>query len=295
MSAYHNDDWAECYDLWVDLLFGTGPSEDIPVFETILKQTLADTTRSTLKIVDLGTGSGRVPIYLQRCVREKSLHLYMNNAAAIPVSFEILGLEPSIAMLNRAKRFWNAEMERHRNANLPRFTDHWVQCGASDFASKIQPIAEEVDLVIFAAGGITHLTKDEEVFSFLKNVAQVLSSSGKAVVSVLHDTLPEDFRQEVDTVSPEGAKPQRIPSVDRPGEVYVKYGTTSEWHDDIKTEKFHLDVEDEGGKVLRSHDLEWDMKLFHKETFEKFVTEAELKMSKVIEGQIQFWYLLEKA
>jgi SAM-dependent methyltransferase len=295
MSAYHNSDWAECYDLWVRQLFGAGPAEDIPIFGELLKNSLSRyPPGSVFRIVDIGTGSGRVPIDLQRCIRQNQLHDHLHNEDEPPFSFSILGMEPAAAMLRRARRLWQEEMDRYPYDGPPKFVAHWEGCGAVDFAEKARDVLGEVDLVIFAAGGITHLTRDEDVFLFLKNVAQVLSSSGRAIVSILHDTLPETAQRSVATASAAGARLQRIPSEDWPGEVYVKYETISTWKDDIKTERFHLAVEDEGQRILRGHDLEWDMKLFDKKKWKRFVRDAGLRVERIIEGKIQFWYVLER-
>ena len=78
MSAYHNVDWAEYYDLWVRVLFGTGPMKDIPVFASILSDIVASNLSSSpthtnnketsISIVDIGTVSGRVLTCLQYAI-----------------------------------------------------------------------------------------------------------------------------------------------------------------------------------------------------------------------------------
>ena len=296
MSAYHNPDWAECYDLWVRYLFGDGPAEDIPVIEALLKELLAGTRQPNFKIIDIGTGSGRVPIYLQRCIREHSLHLPpAGSVFQDPITFDIVGIEPASAMLDRAQRFWGEEVKKNDGSTLPRFSDRWIQCAASDFAQHILPSVGKVDLIIFAAGGITHVTTDSAITSFLQGVSQTLSETGKAIVSILHDTLPENLQDKVETVSSRAAKPTVIPSEDKPGEVYVKYPTSQTWSEHVRSEKFRLDVENEEGTVLRSHDLQWDMRMFDKEKWETMLVEAGLKVDRVVDGGIQFWYILAKA
>jgi ubiquinone/menaquinone biosynthesis C-methylase UbiE len=95
MSAYNNPDWAECYDLWVRILFGDGPVEDIPVFCSILQSIVNSSSNpsSSITIVDIGTGSGRVPVHLLDTIQKNG-----------DKSFEVWGTEPSSAMLDRAKR-----------------------------------------------------------------------------------------------------------------------------------------------------------------------------------------------
>jgi hypothetical protein len=302
MSAYHNADWAECYDLWVRFLFGTGPMEDIPVFASILSDIVASNLSSSptptknmdletsISIADIGTGSGRVLICLQDAI--------MSVKGRV---FQVWGLEPSAAMLDRAKRFWGDAIERKKKTEIgwdeERLMAHWHQCSATNFAEELLKSSYRADLVIFAAGGLSHLIADEEILEFLRNVEKVLSLHGRAVISVLKDFIPSTasvswstVRKLSTTVHAQGS--QRIPSVDHPGIIYVKYPTTDDLKDGIKTERFRLDVE-EGGKVLRSRELCWDAKMFEREKFEEMVREAGLIVREVRKGEIQIWYVLE--
>jgi SAM-dependent methyltransferase len=304
MSAYHNPDWAECYDLWVRTIFGNGPAEDMPVFETLLQNTLNKVEpNSSVSIVDLGTGSGRVLVGLQDVMRKHE-----------GTKFEVWGLEPSSAMLERAKRFWEEGIARYKSMGLwdkVRVEDHWVQCGASDFADHIVYQGDGVDLIIFAAGGIGHITSHADIRHFLENVKRVLHPSGKAVISVLVDFIIEDQAAEIKpgksttqshrkptaslSVTEKGQRPLRIPSMDFPGLVYVKHPTTESISGNIKTESFKLDVEDESGKILRSHELSWDETFFDPKAWDRAVSESGLCITELEKGQVQNWYFLERS
>ncbi|KAF2193738.1 hypothetical protein K469DRAFT_712547 [Zopfia rhizophila CBS 207.26] len=209
-------------------------------------------------------------------------------------------------MLNRAKRFWREALEaKGMQDNKERLKDQWLQVGATSFAKEIG--SGGADLVIFAAGGICHVTKDEEVLEFLKNVHAGLKKGGKAIISVLRDLITQehgtkggteeasDSFESLESASAKGAKAQHIPSIDKPGEIYVKHPTTGDWKGNIKTERFRLDIEDEAGKLLRSHELEWDERVLDKDGWVRMVTGAGLRVKQVIDGEIQIWYILEKA
>jgi SAM-dependent methyltransferase len=297
MSAYHNPDWAECYDLWVREIFGEGPAEDIALFEELMQHTLSKAQPdATISVVDLGTGSGRVLVGLQDVIGKSK-----------DMTFKVWGLEPSSAMLDRAKRFWGEGVANQKNMGhwkQNRVIDHWIRCGATDFADHIMTESPSVDLIFFAAGGIGHITTNSDMLRFLQNVKKVLGSDGKAIVSVLKDFIIGDEgtesqgatnKDQTETVSATemGQKPQRIPSVDSPGLVYVKHPTTESMTGDIKTERFQLDIEDESGKLLRSHDLSWDERLFDPKSWESSVRDCGLRIAEVKGGQIQVWYLLE--
>lgn len=276
--------------------------EDIPVFTSILSDIVASNLSSpptptnnkdpetSISIVDIGTGSGRVLIHLQDAImRTKSR------------AFQIWGLEPSAAMLDRAKRFWGDAVEREKRTERgwdeERLTAHWRQCSATNFAEELLKSSDRADLVVFAAGGLSHLITDEEILEFLRNVKKVLRLHGRAVISVLKNFIPSTtsvsestVRKLSTTVHAQGS--QRIPSNDHPGIIYVKHPTTDGLKDGVKTERFRLDVE-EGGEVLRSHELSWNAKMFEREKFEEMAWKAGLKVREVREGEIQIWYVLE--
>lgn len=298
MSAYHNPDWAECYDLWVRLIFGDGPVEDLAVFEDILRDIInAQPLDSYISVVDVGTGSGRVLLSLQD-IFQKNLKRH----------FEVWGLEPSSPMLDRAKRFWSEAIDKRKRDSEAhwdeaRVRDHWVQCGAADFAGQVleEDHCDGMDLVIFAAGGVCHVITNQEILKFLAGVKKTLKSGGKAVISILRDFIPSspadtNFKsQDYEISIAKGKKPQIIFSMDHPGLVYVKHPTTESVEGNVKTEKFRLDVEDEEGNVLRTHELSWDERMFDKDFWESCIKETGLKVGEVREGAIQIWYVLEHA
>jgi SAM-dependent methyltransferase len=272
------------------------------VFERLLEDQLTKVNRKpSLSIVDLGTGSGRVLIGLQDAMWKHG-----------ETKFEVWGLEPSSAMLERAKRFWAEGVIKYQSMGFwekINVEDHWVQCGATNFADHIAPRDHGVDLIIFAAGGLGHIASDAELLQFLRNVKQVLHPSGKAVISVLSDFILDGQGVGSNTsehavkqpsasnaplsVTKMGQKPLRIPSVDRPGLVYVKHPTVERMSGQIKSETFKLDVEDEGGNVLRSHDLSWDERMFDPKIWESAVVKSGLRITCLDKGQIQVWYFLE--
>jgi hypothetical protein len=136
---------------------------------------------------------------------------------------------------------------------------------------------------------------------FFDNVTRALKPDGKAVVSILRDFIPdsEDLGIENTTSEPSTVassitnSPMCIPSVDHPGLVYIKHPPTEAIKEGIKTETFRLDVEDETGKLIRTHELSWDERMFDQRFWEKSVKDKGLKVREVIEGKIQIWYVLE--
>ncbi|KAF2468567.1 uncharacterized protein BDR25DRAFT_394801, partial [Lindgomyces ingoldianus] len=239
MATYHNPNWAECYDLWVTMLFGDGPVEDIPVFEGILKEI----QHCRLDVEDEGS---------------TPMTIFMRKTGC---KFEIWGTEPGAPMLERAKRFWNEGVEKQKIEG----------CGVVSFAQEVLEQSSSADLIVFAVGGICHVTTDSELYCFLANVNSVLNPRGRAIISILPGKL------------------NRIPSVDRLGEVYVKYPSTESLKGYVKTEAFQLDVEGGEGKMPRRHVLHWNLKMFDKQGWERAVESVGLRVREIREGEIQIY------
>ena len=307
MAAYHNSDWAECYDLWVRHLFGNSPAEDIPVFVNQLKS-IAETKSpgSPISIIDIGTGSGRVLIDLQTAMQE------------IPGrKFDIWGTEPSGAMLERAKRFWNAAIEEKKRKQGwmdDKIQVHWCQCSATNFASQMgEQIGQGIDLIIFAAGGFSHIIEDSDIQTFLGQVSKVLSINGKVIISFLREYILDTDENAFTTLGTNDnepdtqlqeilSKPQRIPSEDFEGRVHVKHPSnptwrpsTGTWIGGILTETFRLDVENaRDGTLIRSHELSWDAKILDGLIMLEYVHDKGMHLAQEIEGKVQIWWILHR-
>ncbi|KAH7384697.1 hypothetical protein BKA66DRAFT_462689 [Pyrenochaeta sp. MPI-SDFR-AT-0127] len=303
MAAYHDSDWAECYDLWVRRLFGEGPAEDIPIFEKILHDIVASKPSDLeISIIDVGTGSGRVLIDLRNVMHEMHGRKY-----------QVWGTEPSAPMLDRAKRFWGEAVEKrktlkeeHDNKQEDQIKARWSQHGATDFAQETwEHLGRGADLVIFAAGGISHVIDDKDIKLFLEEASEVIAPDGKVVISILRDYMPEPLDQDAKNTSLKDqdaamleflSKPQRIESKDHIGRVYVKYPAVETQNGDIKTETFLLNVYDADGEtLLRSSELSWDTKMFNAVKMQDMIRSSELKVAEVIEGKIQVWWVLQKS
>ncbi|KAJ9640950.1 hypothetical protein H2201_002184 [Coniosporium apollinis] len=220
MDAYHNADWPECYDLWVRHLFGSGPSEDVPIFRRVLQDVLRHIAQNKppqssakqryVNIIDIGTGTGRVLRDLFDCIsnREAFSALETSSPVTSELGFRLWGTEPSASMLARANALVTAycrkpgDVPSHPNrSRAPPFQLGWVQCSAVDFSRTMRQTfgfrdddpakPGFADLIIFAAGGLGHLVSSDDVRSFLNEVADALKPGhGRAVVSVLRELLP---------------------------------------------------------------------------------------------------------
>ncbi|KAI9767430.1 MAG: hypothetical protein M1840_005659 [Geoglossum simile] len=302
LYAYGSEEWPEFYDLWVESLFGTGPSEDSPVFRSALERLVAERNGAhTVHVVDIGTGTGRV---IKDLWQEPSG--YLGN-----VSF--WGLDNAQAMLDRAKlTFCALELEAahhsddgRQNERATRLFPTWVQAPAADFTSHLLELVGKVDLIVFAAGGISHLTAGGEVIGFLIQVRRALrppkdSQPARAVISVLYEMIPDKnpelvVKQEQSSAGPpSGGAPSdadKILSRDHPGIVYVKSPLRTQWSHDIRTDSFTIQIIKEG-EVVKEKDVAWSLKVFDEAAFEDAVEKCRLRIEEVKEGEIQRWYFL---
>jgi SAM-dependent methyltransferase len=300
--AYGSEEWPEFYDLWVESLFGTGPSEDIPVFRSALKRHVAGCNGvHTINVVDIGTGTGRV---IKDLWQEP-------NGSLKEVSF--WGLDNAQAMLDRAKLTFGVLEATHRSESSDRparLPPIWIQAPAADFTSHLPELVGKTDLILFAAGGIGHLTADDEVIGFLTQVRQALrppehSELARAVISVLYEMIPEKNadlaveQRRSGTGLPSGEALDdgyKIPSRDHTGVMYSKSPTVSQWSHDVRTDSFTIKIakhrEGQEGEVFKEKDVAWSLRIFDEKAFKDAVEKSGLRVEEVREGEMQRWYFL---
>ncbi|KAI9868662.1 MAG: hypothetical protein M1813_004512 [Trichoglossum hirsutum] len=306
--AYSSEEWPECYDLWIEALFGAEPLEDVPVFRSALERHIAGRNNDHLiNVVDIGTGTGRII---------KALCQQPNGT---PENVTFWGLDNAHSMLDRAKSTFGAlEAARYvsdcQSGSTRRPLPTWIEASAADFASSLPDLAGNVDLIIFAAGGITHLTADGEIERFLGQVRQMLRPPGDcepagAVISVLHEMIPEKNpnlaveQEQSSRVLPDGdtvSAAHKIPSRDHPGITYIKSPTVSRWlSNNVRTDSFSIKVikdaeEDhhQDQEVLKEKEMAWSMRVFDEKAWSDAVRNSGLQIKEVREGEIQRWYFL---
>ena len=345
--AYHSTSWPECYDLWVRAIFGDGPAEDGPVFTSALKSTLSNhDAQSPVVVLDIGTGTGRVLFHLIEAIEHEGLHIRDNNNsssdAASPQRFQLIGSEPSQSMLDRAQRVYHSLDRRdwpgprlpkqHRDDPPVPLQLDWLCDSATSFAHSLPTTPTPttatttttaaaspaiVDLAIFAAGSITHLTEESDIARFLTEIKQCLRPTGRAVISVLRDFIAEGSRP-AEVVAPAATAPSttlggetvpekddvvlhsdevmRLPSRENPGQIYLKYPAALSRETvsgkTVCTERFKLEVVDEAGNLLKSELLYWQESIFDMDRWPGQLAAAGLRVLEKIDGKIQIWFII---
>jgi hypothetical protein len=334
--AYSAPEWPEFYDLWTDSLFGS-KHEDVPIYwEKMLDKissyvdrhaTLSAAAASPgshisfadeeITVVDIGTGTGRVikelvsalvPGLIAFAEQEKeNWNVNGNgNTQNYHPRVQFVGLDHGQAMLWRAEdMFMDNWLGNWDRAAKYLKSPQWVRTTAGDFVEECAELEKGVDLLIFAAGGISHLTGEEERKAFLGQVRKGLKErESLAVVSVLTDFIKGNEGNEGGEARMEGAA--RIESKDHAGLVYIKTPTVTNMDGDLRTDKFSVravrqddaptvDSAGSGEKEVWQKDMAWSVKLFDEAEWKTEVQSEGLKITSVKKGNIQRWYFLQLA
>jgi SAM-dependent methyltransferase len=287
LYAYSKAEWPEFYDLWVEQLFGTGPSEDSPVFWEALQMLLDSRPEGPpITVLDLGTGTGRVL---------KALVQNANDHQQLAGRVDLWGIDHSAAMIERAAKTFTPSSP---------FTPHFAVAAASDFLSKpdTNGLTGTVDLLIFAAGGVGHLVAEGEVEQFLGNVAGALRLGGSAmaIISVLNE-VNEEERQTSGSENLEYGVPVTIPSRDSPSKIFRKTPTIVTWNKDktVKTDTFTVivlrkDEEGVGERVIKEEEMCWSLRVFDESKWRDDVERSGLEIAHKTSGKVQNWYFLKR-
>jgi hypothetical protein len=222
--------------------------------------------------------------------------------------FELIGIDHSRSMLDRARRKFK---EQRRNSAGYVGEPQWLLGSAEDFFNGTLQRTRPIDMLIFAAGGISHLTADGETKSFLQQVKQALRENNRsiAIVSVLHEFI-ETLKptQEVQTPVETDDQPQevRIPSRDHQGLVYAKSPTKMVRNGNSRTDRFSVkaikeSIESERASTMTISTVVWEIKMawsvkdFNEDVWNEETSSVGLKISSVKEGSIQRWYFIKHA
>jgi SAM-dependent methyltransferase len=306
-DAYSNADWAEFYDLMVEEYFGNQPSQDAALFFRILKSVQATIPEEeAVTILDIGAGTGRVIIQLlesiARAKNDGSQHGELYS------SFHFIAEDNGQAMLDRARHIIEPlrdyEVQEMRLALGDRhpvdFSFDTICDSATELGVRYPKILapDGVHLALFAAGGLTHITEDGGISSFLARLRDVLNPQGRAVISILKEFLKGDGgvagNITGDGVVEEKGVVLRLGSKERTGQIYAKYPTDCIWHGDFRTDILRLDVEDNEGKVIKSSKLKWDVKFIGVEEWEAFLNDTGFEIEEKVNGDIQVWWVLKR-
>jgi hypothetical protein len=330
--AYSAAEWPEFYDLWIDSLFGS-KHEDIPIYlqemldkiSSYAEQHAALSAAAVapsshisfadeeITVVDMGTGTGRVIKELVGALvpgllafAEQQKENGNENAQNYYQRIRFVGLDHGQAMLWRAEdTFMDDWLGNWDRAVKYLKRPQWVRTTAGSFVEECAELEMGVDLLIFAAGGISYLTGEEERKAFLGQVRKGLKRrESLAVVSVLTEFIKGSKGDEGGEAGKDGDT--RIESKDYAGLVYIKTPTVTSKFGDLRTDSFSLravrrddvptvDSACSREKEVWQKNMAWTVKLFDEAVWKLDAQGEGLKIMSVREGNIQRWYFLQLA
>ncbi|KAL4884749.1 hypothetical protein BJY04DRAFT_170143 [Aspergillus karnatakaensis] len=287
--AYTNRYWPEFYDLWVKQLFGSDLEKYDAFYWNMVLPFLQDkklsSTEATepLRIVDVGTGTGRVIRGILNRFKEYD-H---------PPRVQILGVDHSQEMLNRAEQLLSSEVQSPLELG-------WLKTSAASLVDENPDLRNAVDLLVFAAGSIGHLTAAGEREQFLRQVAEALRKTqgsaparSVAAISILEETEVED---ETSDDGVQFGEEMRLRSLKWPELEYRKSATatTRDKSKGVMVEDFSLKVVDISTEaVVHAQDYSWSLKLFNQNEWEGEVSRSGLRTVEKVEQGVEIWYLLQ--
>ncbi|KKZ61506.1 hypothetical protein EMCG_00585 [[Emmonsia] crescens] len=287
---------AEYYDLWAEKNAKNLDVKDgVPIYTSILTKHLSTRSPSAspkdpLTIVDIGTGTGRVLINLANDAERDGLDLS---------NVHFIGVDNEKAMLERAEK---AQATLPSMARVGKIA--WVLGEAATAASAptLQNYAGEVDLLIFAAGSISHLTGTDEPQRFFAQVATLLRpGSGRAYLPIMNGVISKRSITQEPTVERTWVKLQEaegFPSKAFPNIIYKKYPVDdSRVEGCIKTDyhNFHVIRKLASGEeeVVQKDRIEFSLRVWEEPEFLEWTKDAGLECVETFHGLRDTSYVLK--
>lgn len=169
-TCYNSKYLAEYYDLWI------GNWDDVQLYSRLLTDMVSrNTSANPVKVLDVGTGSGRIIHGLASAQHQK-------QGTKRHPAVHFLGLDNEQHMLDRAHLLTDP-------AHVDQMT--WVLGSAEEMGSL--PALQHsdgsgglIDMIVFACGSICHLYEADQGSRFFEQIAKVLKpATGRAYISVL--------------------------------------------------------------------------------------------------------------
>lgn len=296
--AYTSPYWAEFYDMWVEDIVGpTALAKDDDFFFSLLSPFLSKDSymREPLRVVDMATGTGRV---IRGIVRKMESRAQKTTPLEDQENIEIWGIDHSQTMIERAKSLLKADLQSST-------TVVWRNTTAANFVDENPKLQDAVDLIIFAAGSMGHLTAPGERKRFLQQVVKALRKPGHsrahrsvAAISILkEDGGLKSTGQDIPDLQVSHTTEMRKTSRRWPHLEYHKSHMTTVRNEEGSVDSFKLTtVETATGKLISQETYSWSLKLFNEDEWEKELADCGLSISQKIETESKMasetWYLL---
>jgi SAM-dependent methyltransferase len=296
--AYTSPYWAEFYDMWVEDIVGpTALAKDDDFFFSLLSPFLSNNSsiQEPLRVVDMATGTGRV---IRGILRKMESHAQTKKPLENQDRIEIWGIDHSQAMIERAKSLLEMRLQ-------PLTTVIWRNTTAASFVDENPELQNTVDLIIFAAGSIGHLTAPGEKKRYLQQVVKALRKTDHsrahrpvAAISILKEEDSLDSKeQDIPNLQVSHATEMRKISQRWPHLEYHKSPITTLRNEDGLIDSFKLSViETATGKIISQGMYSWSLKLFNEDEWDGELANCGLRIGHKFQTKSNMgretWYLL---
>jgi SAM-dependent methyltransferase len=206
----------------------------------------------------------------------------------------------------KGRRSGSAKTDQSTSTNpnrRPRNCMTWFHSGSAANAFFQQAC---LDMFIFSAGGISHLTRGdegEEIRELLVNIKRGLFDHGIAVISILNEFCenhPDATHPLAGVESGKASKETEVLKIQgkkESGVTYLKHPTKEVWDENgkIRTDIFKIEmVTQQDGIVKQSEILNWEVRIINEKYWKNWIDWAGLIVIERIEAEIQTLWVLKK-
>ncbi|QSS66936.1 SAM dependent methyltransferase [Histoplasma capsulatum] len=291
-SAYN----ADYYDIWAEENGKTLDLKDgVPAYPPVFKEQLSSrspkpSAEAPFAVLDVGTGTGRILIDLANAGERDELDLS---------NVHFIGVDTEQAMLDRAEKSQATLASMARVGKIV-----WSSGNATTVASlpALENYAGGIDLLIFAAGSISHLTGPEEPQRFFAQAASLLRpGSGRVYFPIMNAFISNrSISQEPVAPKTQSTLQQlgEFPSKTFPNITYKKFP-----FDDIKVEgnirthyhNFHVIRKLESGEeeVVQNDRVTFSLRAWEEPELLEWTKDAGLEFVETFHGQRDTSYVFK--
>ncbi|KAE8154549.1 S-adenosyl-L-methionine-dependent methyltransferase [Aspergillus avenaceus] len=296
-DSFHNSAYfAEYCDLWTKAYMSILDTQgDAQIYISALKDQLG--SYSALEhhgepcvVLDAGTGPGRVLVNLSNDSLQNDISLGR---------VEFIGVDKEPAMIHRALA---AQRQTPSMSRLGRID--WLVAEAIHLTSfeLLQNRIGRVDLLLFPAGGVSHLVGPDQPRNFFAQAAALLRpGSGRLYLSIRDDMISKRcITKHMESATSSGLYDRRDFASERfEGVVYKQFPVQgSRVENQIKTENYRFEAvkrTDNGEERLEESKIEVALRVWEEAELLDWFREAGLECVKTLHDCSETYYVLKRA
>ncbi|MCJ1276053.1 hypothetical protein MMC21_003858 [Puttea exsequens] len=266
MSPFADEHYTDFYDAHILKFMKPGPGSDIELIWDTLHKLLLKSRSSSLNVVDMGVGTGRVLRGLLEIAHSQGIE---------KLDVKFFGVDPGRAMLERGKELVRSDERLRSIADV-----EWVSSDALGFTADQPALYAATDLLYFAGGGFNHLLSPTEILGFLRELARALrtgSPNALAIIVIQSESMPSRMAS-IPNYDGERSvtRSETMPDIN-----YEKSADSKTWAGPYHVDAFELKVKStKDGSVLKKFNFRFDLALFDEEAWPELVEKAGMRIAR---------------